>query len=145
MFTSTSPEKQSGSFILEALVSVLIFAVGLIALMGMAGQAVNQVGQTKFRNEASNLAGDLTGQMWVASAALGDFAIDADDPYTDCPNDNAGAAALPWLTRTKSALPEGCATITVTGTQVDVDISWADRKNEGVRHHYLTSTQVAKN
>jgi type IV pilus assembly protein PilV len=145
MFTSTSPDKQTGSFILEALVSVLIFAVGLIALMGMAGQAINQVGQTKFRNDASNLAGELTGQMWVGSATLGDFAIGPDNPYTNCPNNNAAAAAAAWLTRAKSALPKGCATVTVNGTQVDIDISWADNKNEGVRHHYLTSTLIAKN
>jgi type IV pilus assembly protein PilV len=155
MFTSTSPETQSGSFILEALVSVLIFAIGLIALMGMAGQAVNQVGQTKFRNDASNLAGELTGQMWVGTATLVDFAIDeAADPNVDCPNDNAGTAAVAWLTRTKSVLPTGCATVIITvgagadpATQVDIDISWADSKNinEGVRHHYRTSTQIAKN
>ena len=136
---------QTGSFILEALVSVLIFAVGLIALMGMAAQAVNQVGQTKYRNDASNLAGELTGQMWVGSATLNNFAIAADDPYTTCPSSNAGAAATTWLDRAKSVLPKGCATIAVTGTQVDIDISWADNKNEGVRHHYLTATQIAKN
>lgn len=142
---SITIKQQSGSFIIEALISVLIFAVGLIALMGMAGQAVNQVGQTKFRNDASNLAGELTGQMWVGNATLSNFAVVADDPYTDCPDDNAAAAAAAWLIRTKSALPQGCASVTVTGAQVDIDISWADNKNEGVRHHYLTSAQIAKN
>jgi type IV pilus assembly protein PilV len=145
MFTSTSPERQSGSFILEALVSVLIFAVGLIALMGMAGQAVNQVGQSKFRNDASNLAGELAGQMWVGASTLTDFTIAADEPYTSCPVTGLAAPASAWLTRTKSLLPKGCATVTVAGTLVDIDVSWADNKNEGVRHHYLTSTQIAKN
>jgi type IV pilus assembly protein PilV len=145
MFTSTSPEKQSGSFILEALVSVLIFAVGLIALMGMAAQAVNQVGQSKFRNDASNLAGELTGQMWVDNATLTNFAIAADEPYTSCPTTGLAAPASAWLTRTKTMLPQGCAAVTVAGTLVDIDVSWADKKNEGVRHHYLTSTQIAKN
>jgi type IV pilus assembly protein PilV len=146
MVTSTSVKSQSGSFILEALVSVLIFAVGLIALMGMAGQAVNQVGQSKYRNDASNLAGEITGQMWLSGATLSDFGIDADEPYTNCPNGNAGAAALPWLRdRVKALLPKGCAAITISDRQANVDISWADNKNEGVRHHYLTSTQIATN
>jgi Tfp pilus assembly protein PilV len=139
-------KQQSGSFIIESLVSVLIFAVGLIALMGMAGQAVNQVGQTKFRNDASNLAEELTGQIWVSSSTPADFAITEDDPYTTCPTVNAASAASSdWLARAKSTLPKGCAAIVVNGTQVDIDISWADTKNEGVRHHYLTSAQIAKN
>jgi len=136
---------QSGSFILEALVSVLIFAVGIIALMGMSAQAVNQVGQTKYRNDASYLAGELTGSMWVSALTLDDFSIVADEPYTTCPDGNAEADAAGWLARVKSVLPQGCATVEISGTHVDIDISWADNKNEGVRHHYLTSTEIAKN
>jgi type IV pilus assembly protein PilV len=144
MFALTLPEKQTGSFILEALVSVLIFAIGLIALMGMSAQAISQVGQTKYRNDASNLAGELAGEMWVGGA-LANYAITADNPYSTCPSVNAGVNSTAWLARAKSVLPQGCATIGVNGTQVDIDISWADNKNEGVRHHYITSTQIAKN
>jgi type IV pilus assembly protein PilV len=142
---SRSRQSQAGSFILEALVSVLIFSLGIIALMGMAAQAINQVGQTKYRNDASNLAGELIGQMWVSASNLSDFAIAADDPYTNCPASNAQTSAQPWLAKAKGELPQGCATIDVVGTKVDIDISWADKKNEGVRHHYFTTAEIAKN
>lgn len=155
MMTLTSPKTQSGSFILEALVSVLIFAVGIIALMGMSAQALNQVGQSKFRNDASNLADELTGDMWIG-ADLASFAVAAAaNPSVSCPVGNAQAAATAWLARVKSVLPAGCATVivtpitttggVVTDAQVAIDISWADNKNAGVRHQYITSMQIAKN
>ena len=127
--TMTLQKAQSGSFILEALVSVLIFAIGIIALVGIAAQAVNQVGQSKARNDASYLASELIGDMWVSAATPASY--------------NTAA----WLARVQNPnnLPSGDATVTVTGTQVAIDISWADRKEPGVRHHYITTAVVARN
>ncbi|HEY8117795.1 MAG TPA: hypothetical protein VIE91_01010 [Methylophilaceae bacterium] len=117
---------QNGSFLLEALISIVIFATGLIALMGMTTQAVNQVGQSKYRNDASYLASELIGDMWVSSAAPNAFDL------TD------------WKARVQSGiLPGGDATVTVTGNMVDIDISWADKEN--VVHHYTTTAQIEKN
>ncbi len=127
-----SRKTQSGSFMLEALISVVIFAMGIIALVGMAAQAVNQVGQSKYRNDASNLAGELIGQMWLAAAKPADF--DKGD----------------WEDRVAAGLPEG---LTVVTTEVDpnngnsalvhITITWSDK--EDVTHRYTTSSQVTKN
>ena len=122
-----SPALQRGSFIIESLISIVIFAVGLISMIGLATQALNQVTQTKARNDASYLAGELVGEMWVSASAPNAF--------------NTAA----WSARVASTLPSGLATVTVTGTQVDISITWADPKNEGVRHQYQTSTQISRN
>lgn len=124
---AAGPHAQQGSFIIESLISVVIFAIGLISMIGLATQALNQVTQTKARNDASYLAGELVGDMWVSASAPNAFNTTA------------------WQARVASTLPSGLATVTVTGTQVDITITWTDSKNDGVRHQYQTSTQIARN
>lgn len=119
---------QTGSFVIEALVSVLLIGVGLVGLMIMAAQASNQAGQSKFRNDASYLAGELIGEMWVSSSSPATF--------------NTGA----WQTRVGNMIPGGTGAVTTSGNQVTIDISWPDRKEAStVRHHYRTSAQIERN
>lgn len=139
---TTSPQRQGGSFILEALVSLLIFMLGLIALLGVASLAINQTGQSKYRNDASYLASELIGEMWINSGTPAAFV--ASTNYSD------------WQSRVAATLPSGAVTATVTGSQIALDISWVDKKvyNKAVDaahqdadaiHHYLTTAQIAKN
>jgi type IV pilus assembly protein PilV len=60
--------KQSGSFIIEAMISLLLFAVGLVGLMALSAQSLNQVSQSKARNDASYIAGELIAEMWVSAS-----------------------------------------------------------------------------
>jgi type IV pilus assembly protein PilV len=116
---------------LEALVSILIFMLGLIALLGVATQAVNHLGQSKYRNDASYLAGELLGEMWISPGTPTAFV--ASSIYTD------------WEGRVAATLPAGTVTNTVTGTQISLDIAWADKKDSSVTHHYQTTAQISKN
>ena len=122
-------KSQTGSFVIEALISILLFAVGIVALVMIVAQGTNQVGQSKYRNEASYLAGELIGDMWVSPSSLSAFAASND-----------------WNSRV-AALPGGQATYPVSGTQVAIDISWNDNKVSGVgaTHHYTTTAVIAKN
>jgi len=142
-----APDAQTGSFIIEALVSVLIFAVGLIALMGMSAQAINQIGQTKYRNDASFLAGELIGQMWITSGAPSAFDTTAwlarvSDPVTGLPG--GSAAVCTSASDTTCFDGTNCPT-TLTATEVCIEISWSDKKDSSVRHRYTTSVHIAKN
>lgn len=127
----TSAGRQRGSFILEALIGLVLFAVGIIALMGMAAQALNDVGQSKYRNDASELAQELVGEMWISAATPAAF------DTTD------------WETRVRQALPVGTATVSVRadGVTVDIEVNWSDKKEAGVavQHRYLTTAIIAKN
>lgn len=126
--TGMNPKKQSGMFVIEALVSVLLIAVGLVGLMIMAAQASTQAGQSKVRNDASYLAGELIGEMWVSASSPGAYNTSA------------------WASRLSSAIPGATATVSATGNKVDIDISWPDKKEgSSVRHHYRTSAQIEKN
>lgn len=128
--TMTGQQRQTGSFLIEALVSLMIFMIGLIALLGVAAQATNQLGQSKFRNDASYLAGELIGEMWVTAGTPAAFNWTA------------------WRARVADTLPGGLCPVAscyVTGTMVVLDITWTDKKDPAVTHHYQTTAQVAKN
>jgi type IV pilus assembly protein PilV len=89
------PRRQAGSFILEAIISLLLFAVGVISLMGLVIQGLNQVGQSKARNDASYLAGELIAEMWVrTSVEIGGQA-----------GETCTAASTSWTCRVKSLIP----------------------------------------
>ena len=132
----SAKHRQSGSFIIEALVSLLIFAVALISLVGLAVQSLNQTTQTKWRNDASNLAGDLISEMWVSASVPSAF------DTTVSPSTSASAT---WLARVAAALPGSSSTVTVVGNRVTIQINWADRKDPTVPHFYITASEIVKN
>lgn len=62
-----TPASQRGSMLLEALVAILIFSVGILAVVGMQATAVKAAADSKYRSEASLLANELLGQMWITN------------------------------------------------------------------------------
>ena len=121
------PSRQDGSFVIEALISALLFAIGLVAMIMIAAQGTGQVGQSRYRSEASFLAGELIGEMWVS----------AQSPVA---HDRTA-----WNARVAAALPGGDGTgTTISGTQVSVNIAWDDTKQSGVQHHYITTAEIVK-
>lgn len=124
---TSSAQAQRGSVLLESLISVLIFSIGLIGLVGLASQALNQSGQSRARNDASNLASELVADMWISGATPTTFDTTA------------------WQGRVAAVLPSATATVTPVGTQVTIVIAWPDPKNHGVQHTYSTTAQIAKN
>src|SRR6266498_678720 len=61
--------RQRGSFLLEALISVLIVAFGILGLIGLQARAIQNVNDAQYRGEAAYLANAYLGQMWVADRA----------------------------------------------------------------------------
>jgi type IV pilus assembly protein PilV len=61
----TLPTRQSGVMLLEALVGILIFTIGLIGLLGMQATASQATSEMKHRSEAVLLAEELMSQMWA--------------------------------------------------------------------------------
>lgn len=59
------PRTERGSFLLEALISVLIVALGILGLIALQARAIQGVDDAQYRAEAAFLANALLGQMWV--------------------------------------------------------------------------------
>ena len=147
-----SVNRQSGSFIIEAMISLLLFAVGLIGLMALSAQALNQMGQSKVRNDASFIAGDLIAEMWVSPTVNLDTwlaRLDTAIPGAAA-NTSVYMATCDCLDTTGPNVCAGPDTGTVAipapGSQaVTICIQWTDRKDPANPRRYSTSTLISKN
>lgn len=59
-------KEQRGVMLLEALLSILVFSVGVLAIIGLQAASVKQSSDAKYRSDASLLANELVGEMWVS-------------------------------------------------------------------------------
>lgn len=130
---------QSGVMLLEALIAILIFSLGILALVGLQATAINQSTDARYRSEAALLANDIIGQMWATDR----------QPATLQANFNTGGALYnTWLPRVRAALPGVAAnppTIVVDGQGVaTVTINWLapyEAPNTPA-HNYLVVAQI---
>jgi type IV pilus assembly protein PilV len=131
-------KSQSGVALLEALVGILIFSVGILALMGLQAQSIRNTVEAKYRNEAAYLANQVIGQMWVDRANLAAY-------------DTAGGAngnMVNWRNQVAATLPgivvggANSPTITVAGTQVTVTVFWKMPGADSVTRQLLVVAQI---
>lgn len=87
-----------GVALLEGLFAILIFSMGVLAMLGMHVNAINSVSEAKFRSDAAFLADQLIGELWIANPAnLGNYAYSG----SGSPNN----AVKPWVDQVKATLP----------------------------------------
>jgi type IV pilus assembly protein PilV len=65
---------QAGSMLLESFIAILIFSMGILAIVGMQASAVKNSADAKYRSDANLLANELIGQMWVSDRTNLDLA-----------------------------------------------------------------------
>lgn len=88
---------QNGVMLLEALVAILIFSFGILGLIAMQAASIKNVSEAKYRTDASFLANELIGQMWL-----------------DRGNVAAGySAPTDWTSLVSTTLPGGTGTVVV--------------------------------
>lgn len=78
---------QHGAFLLEALVAILIFSIGILGIVGLQATSVRYVGDAQYRGEAAFLVSSYLSKMWAAdyknlSANYGDATV-ATSPAED--------------------------------------------------------------
>lgn len=81
---------QSGVMLLEALVAILIFALGVLAVVGLQSLSIKQSSEARYRADAVLLANELIGQMWVSDRSFATL----NGQFTP-----GGAAYAAWLAR----------------------------------------------
>jgi len=93
--------QQSGVMLLESLIAILIFSIGILGIVGMQASTIKASRDAKFRADAGLLANELIGQMWIGArdgATLqGNF-------------ETGGPIYAPWAARVAVALPGAGAT-----------------------------------
>lgn len=147
--------QQGGSALIEALVAVLVFSFGILALVSMQTAAIKSTADAKYRADASFLANQIIGQMWGVAPV--DLAAFVNGPAVAAAACSAGAAAATngiatdWLDSLPALLP-GAANdrqmISVVGDVVTVRVCWLDRSDAvaaGTYHNHVVSAQINKN
>ncbi len=124
--------------LLEALVGILIFTIGILAMLGMQAVGIRTTIDSKYRSEAAYLANEIVGQMWVDRANI--------LSYDDAGAGNARRTA--WNTRVASLLPQDpvapattAPVITIVGRQATVTVRWK-RPGETVVSRYIMVAQI---
>ena len=99
---SAMRSEQSGVILLETLIAILIFSIGILALVGMQAVMISNSSDAKYRSEASFIAQKRIGELWANPT--GDLA----EPGTDI------SSILPGGTRTTEQVAVGEFIVTVT-------------------------------
>lgn len=119
----TSPLKyaQQGVVVIEAMIAILIFSVGVLGIVGLQARMIKNTGDSKYRADASYIAQQWIGMMWS-------------DP------DNLGA--YPGTTTLiPTELPGGSVTVTQPAAgQFTVTVTWQKQGEE--QHNYTTTATI---
>ena len=92
---------QSGVMLLEALIGILIFSLGILAMVSMQAMGIKLASDSRDRAEASNLASQLVGEMWLNRAALASYQYGG--------SGTAPAVLTTWVAQVNAALPDAAA------------------------------------
>ena len=133
--------KQRGSVILESLIAILIFSFGVLAIVGLQSASIKNVASAKYRSDASLLANQIIGEMWVSDKTSA-AALNAN--FT-----NGGAKYTPWVLSVQLALPgvagANLPTIAINNVQeVTVTIRWQS-PGEAVASQHVAIAQIIDN
>lgn len=66
-------KSQAGIMLLEAMIAILIFSFGILAVVGMQAHAVQDMGQAKFRSDASFLANQVIADIWTNAPKASEY------------------------------------------------------------------------
>jgi type IV pilus assembly protein PilV len=103
--------------LIEALMSILIFSIGVLGLMGLEARAINFSVDAEDRNRAALFASEVASTLWLSGSGNIGNAITA----------NTAAWNTAVADPTKTGLPTGAITvIAVAGTTnaADITITW---------------------
>ena len=121
--TLSSTSAQQGVVLVEAMIAILIFSMGVLAIVGLQAAMVKNTTDSKFRADAGYIAQQRIGQLWA----------DPDNLPADGSTTNPDISTL---------LPNGTLTITRAGNQFTVTVTW-QQPGETAAHNYTTIASIA--
>lgn len=154
----TSLRPQAGVMLLEALIGILIFSVGILAMVGMQATAFSASADAKNRAEAAAYANDIISRMWMGVdrtsdasviSSLNTFVLNSsgtDCAFTGGQADNSNATLTAWVsdvTDTSAGLLGATAAMqqiavdTASMNRVTVTICWQTPQDLRPRKHQV--------
>lgn len=135
-----SPGRQRGSFLLEALIAILIVAFGILGLVGLQARVLQQVDDAQYRSEAVFMTNSLIGQMWTTP--YGNMVADFTGP-------GSGTRYVEFRDWVRQRLPGASGQdpiVTVTprvgapGTDVEITVFWKPPGEISTSYHQFQAT-----
>lgn len=132
----SAPDAQRGSVLLEALIAILIFSMGILAIVGLQAVSMKAASDAKYRVDASFLANQVLADMWLDRNNLANYVWD-------------GTGAAPtsltnWMTQVQATLPGTTAnppSITVDGNNVvTITVRW--QAPDELPHQLITMADI---
>jgi len=146
-----------GFMLLEVLIALLIFSLGVLGLVGLQANATKESGQSQYRAQAVMLADELVGMMWAGDHSNGNILATYGPASTDAsfaawkakvaaqlPGVGAAASA-PAVTLTTVAPLAGTTPTPTSSTQVVIQIYWqlpSESINSDYAHNVTVTTQI---
>jgi type IV pilus assembly protein PilV len=134
--------REAGVMLIEALIAILIFSIGILAVVGMQSVALKNATESKNRSEAAFLAQELMAQMWIDQSINPATKINTSN-VNPTNYDYPGTGGIParlgtilpstgWIGRVTRLLPGATTTppkVTITNAQpsgatVKIEIFW---------------------
>lgn len=135
------PRSQKGIVLLEALIAILIFSMGILALVGMQANAIGHVQDAKYRADAGFLANQVIGEIWAKQANLA-----ANPAAYNYPSGGTPPAGLTeWVNTVGATLPGAASNppqVVINGNQVSVTVRWQPPQS-GALHSHVAVAAIA--
>lgn len=126
---------QQGFAILEAMVAIMVFALGILGLVGVQAAMTREQTASKVRADAAYLASQLIGEMWTDIPNLANYASGSCNGYQKCAD---------WANKLSVNLPSGSSTVLVNAATGDVSITVLWTMPGGDSHQYVTATTIVR-
>ena len=137
MNTMKPRKLQQGLALLEALIAILLLAIGLLGTIGLQARAYSALSEAGMRAEATLATEKLLGAMGNDQANIAKYALD--------PGATPGARLDSWYQETQTRIPGASVVIkvapaaTVSGFEVDMTIKWTRKAGEKENVHHVVS------
>jgi type IV pilus assembly protein PilV len=141
---------QTGAFLLEALIGILIFSLGILGVVGLQARAIRFTNDSEYRAEAVYLANSLISQMWGDKRDTLKANYDSAGggakytTFKDEVHSRMSGALFPTEPVVKVDTPDLPAAVTKTSSVVQVQIFW-QLPGEPAAHNYTTTGVIGQN
>jgi type IV pilus assembly protein PilV len=145
---------QAGVMLLEALIGILIFSLGILSLVALQATSIQLTSDAKYRTDASLLANRLIGQMWASGLAPADLETafeSGGDQYNAWLADVQGIEGLPGVVAASSGIDSTLPTVTVNAAtgRVEITLFWRTPQmptsGANSSHSHVVVSQIVRN
>lgn len=134
-------KNQSGMLLIEALFAILVFSLGILALIGFQASAIRASSEARSRSDATMIANQVVSDIWTGNHSAANMIN-----YVGIYN----TTATTWGQQVIALLPASSVTVAVSNgisdgvsatKIVDVTVKW-QAPGDPAQHNLAVSTQI---